>query len=110
MDITSIKNVVNSNLPLDYQEKAILSIIAKDKQAIPYIMEILDNERKINKELISDSNAELSRALVVLSDKNLKSNKNIIADPKWVVGEIKKHYLRWTGHIKCNFQIDDLKN
>ncbi len=108
MDIKSIKQIVNSDLPTDYQEKAILSIIADDKKAIPYIMEILDNERKQTKELLLDTNVELSRALIVLNDDNLKYNKKVVADPKWVVGEIKKHYLKWKDYIKCTFNIEGL--
>ena len=108
MDIKSIKQIVNSDLPNDYQEKAILSILADDKKVIPYIMEILENERKQNKELILDTNAELSRALLVLNDENLKTNKKVVAEPPWVVGEIKKHYLKWKDYIKCNFKVDGL--
>ena len=108
MDIKSIKQIVNSDLPTDYQEEAILSILADDKKVIPYIMEILENERKQSKELILDTNSELSRALLVLNDENLKSNKKVVADPKWVVGEIKKHYHKWQNHIKCNFKVDGL--
>ncbi len=108
MDIKSIKQIVNSDLPSDYQEKAILSILADDKKVIPYIMEILENERKQSKELILDTNSELSRALIVLNDDNLKSNKKIVAEPKWVVGEIKKHYLKWENYIKCNFKVEGL--
>jgi hypothetical protein len=108
MDIKSIKQIVNSDLPSDYQEKAILSILADDEKVIPYIMEILGNERKQSKELILDSNAELSRALIVLNDDNLNPNKKIVAEPKWVVGEIKKHYLKWKDYVKCNFKVDGL--
>ena len=108
MDIKSIKQIVNSDLPTDYQEKAILSILANDEKVIPCIMKILENEREQNKELILDTNSELSRALLVLNDENLKSNKKVVAEPKWVVGEIKKHYLKWKDYIKCNFKIDGL--
>jgi hypothetical protein len=108
MDIKSIKQIVNSDLPNEYQEKAILSILADDKKVIPYIMEILESERKQKKELLLDTNAELSRALLVLNDENLKANKKVVAEPKWVVGEIKKHYLKWKDYIKCNFKVDGL--
>jgi hypothetical protein len=67
MDIKTIKQIVNSNLPLGQQEKAILSVLANDKKVIPYIMEILDNEREQNKELLLDTNLELSRALITLT-------------------------------------------
>ncbi len=108
MDIKNIKQIVNSDLPNDYQEKAILSILADDKKAIPYIMEILENERQQSKELILETNAELSRALLVLNDENLMTNKKVVAEPKWVAGEIKKHYLKWKDYIKCNFKVNGL--
>lgn len=106
MDIQAIKKIVNSDLPTAYQEKAILSVLANDKNVIPYIMEILADERAKNEELILDQNAELSRALLVLDDKNLKATAKVVADPKWVSGEIKKHYLKWKDVVKCNFVID----
>ena len=108
MDIKRIKQIINSNLPIDYQERKILSILAEDRKVIPYIMEILENERRQSKELILDTNFELSRALAVLNDENLKSNKKAVADPKWVAGEIKKHYHKWQNHIKCNFKVGGL--
>jgi len=51
-------------------------------------LDILQKESDDNNELILDSNAELSRALVVLINKSLKTNK------KFVVSEIKKHYIK----------------
>jgi len=50
----------------------------------------------------------LSRALIVLNDNNLKYNKKVVAEPKWVVGEIKKHYLKWKDYIKCTFNVEGL--
>jgi len=49
-----------------------LSIISDYKEAIPYMMEILNYKRNTNKELLSDMNIELNRALIVLNDKHLK--------------------------------------
>jgi hypothetical protein len=103
MDIKSIKQVVNSGLPKDYQEDAILSILASDKKVVTYLLEMLKIERSDNREYILDSNMELSRALIVLNDVHLKAGKKIIADPKWVVGEINKHYLKWKDFNKSLF-------
>ena len=108
MDINAIKEIVNSNNSDEYKESLIISVISMDKKVIPTILEILHQERMKKDELILDSNAELSRALVVLKDNNLKSNKKIIADPKWVSGEIIKHYQKWKDYIRCNFKIDGL--
>lgn len=109
MNIEAIRAIVNSSLPESEKRRSILLIIADDKKAIPFIMEILDNERHQTKELLLDTNSELSRALVVLNDSNLKYTKKIIADPKWVVGEIKKHYIKWKDYISCTFKVDGLQ-
>lgn len=108
MDIKSIKAIVNSDLSEEIKIDSILQIIAMDKKSIPYILKTLEKERESNKELILDSNSELSRALIILSDNNLKWNKKIVTDPNWVIGEIKKHYHKWAGVIKCNFKIEGL--
>lgn len=109
MDINKIKEIVNSPLlPEIHKEKAILSVLAADKKVIPYIMEILDYERQKNIKIIADFNVELSRALVALDDENVKSNKKAILDPKWVAGEVRKHYLKWQEFIKCAFVVKGL--
>ena len=108
MDIKKIKEVINLDISDELKEIYILSIIADDKKAIPTILNILDNEREKREELILDSNVELSRALIVLNDDNLKYSKKIIAEPKWVAGEIIKHYQKWKDYVKCNFKVDGL--
>ena len=108
MNIKKIKEVVNLDISDKQKEIYILSIIADDKNAIPTILNILSSEREKREELILDSNVELSRALLVLKDDNLKYNKKIIADPKWVSGEIIKHYQKWKDYIKCNFKVDGI--
>lgn len=109
MDINKIKQVVNSSVITDAQKESyILSILSEDKNVIPMILGILDAERDTNRDVLLETNAELSRALVVLKDNNLKWNKKIIADPEWVVGEIIKHYQKWKGYVKCNFKVDGL--
>ena len=108
MNIKKIKEVINLDISDEQKEIYILSIIADDKKAIPTILNILNSEREKREELILDSNAELSRALIVLKDDNLKYNKKIIADPKWVSGEIIKHYQKWKDYVKCNFKVDGI--
>ena len=106
MDIKKIEQIVNTKLSDEQKEYLILCTISDDKNAIPTILQILDREREQREELILDSNSELSRALLVLKDKNLKWNKKCIADPSWVVGEIIKHYKKWSHLIRCNFKIE----
>ena len=110
MNLKEIKQIVNNSiLPDSLKEQAIITILSQDKEVIPTIMQILNEERNTNRELLLDTNAELSRALIVLDDANLKFTKKIIADPKWVVGEIKNHYIKWKDYIKCTFKIDGLE-
>jgi hypothetical protein len=66
MDIDSIKKIVNSNIPDESKRQCIIGILANDKDVIPEILQILNEERKQKENLILDFNAELSRALVVL--------------------------------------------
>lgn len=109
MDVKKIKEIVNLDISDEQKERYILAIIADDKKAIPDILNILNIEREKREELILDSNAELSRALIILKDDNLRYNsKKIIADPKWVVGEIVRHYQKWSGYVRCNFKVDGI--
>jgi hypothetical protein len=109
MKLHEIKIVLNNDLISDeIKERLVVNIIAQDDKVIPLILEMLNSERSLNKELILDQNAELSRALIVLSDSNLKWNKKIIADPKWVVSQIKEHYLKWKDNIGCCLKINGL--
>lgn len=108
MNLSKIKIVVNSEEPDEIKERLIIQLIAEDEKVIPLVMKILQAEREEKKELISDSNAELSRALIVLDDDKLSYSKGVIAEPKWVVGEIKKHYIKYKHLIRCNFKVDGL--
>ena len=109
MNLKAIKDIITSGLSDEYQSRAILEVLANDPDVIPNILSILEIERETKRELILDSNAELSRALIVLKDDNLKWNKSIVCDPKWVSGEIVKHYKKWKSVIKCNFKIKELE-
>lgn len=106
MDLKTITDIVNSNMPDSYKETGILLVIAKDEKVIPNILEILNNERQLKKELLLDTNEELSRALIVLKDKKLTAKRGIIAQPSWVVGKIVEHYKKWRGVISCTFPLN----
>lgn len=108
MDLKSIQEVVNSNqLVAEQKEALIINILASDEKVIPLMMKILSAERRESNELISDYNLELSRALVLIHDPNL-GKKNRILEPKFVISEIKNHYLKWQHKIKCCFNINGL--
>lgn len=60
MNLEKIKEIVNAgNINWEFM---LLYEISKDEKAIPSIMQILDAERRDNKELIQDLNAMLSKA------------------------------------------------
>ena len=111
MNIKEIGLIANHSLMTKEQkERAIIAIIAMDKNVIPNILAILESERASKEELIKDQNVELSRALVVLKDPSLKWGKKIIANPKWVVSEIIRHYKKWKGTIGCCFNVEELND
>lgn len=110
MNLEKIKEILDYQIPNDHKESLILSTIADDPKAIPTILEILQIERDRNKELLLDTNLELSRAVIVLNDENLKWTKKIIAEPSWIVEQIKKHYKKWKGYIRPCFPINGVEN
>jgi hypothetical protein len=81
--------------------------LATEEDIIPHLLSILGQERKNKKELLLDTNAELSRALVTILDENY-GKKGQYIDRIWVAGEIKRHYLKWKAFIRCNFKIDGI--
>lgn len=108
MNLKLIKDVINSTQLDDAaKERLIIGVLAKDENVVPLILSILEVERKENKELILDSNLELNRALVTLNDDKI-GKKGAIVELPFVIGEIKKHYLKWKHKIKCCFKFDDL--
>ena len=105
MNLKELKEIINSGLSEEVTKSEIINCLARDKNVIPTIMRILERERVEKNELILDQNAELSRALIVLSDDNLNPSKKVVCEPKWVVEEIKKHYRKWNHIVKCNFKV-----
>ncbi|HYE67512.1 MAG TPA: hypothetical protein VEA58_02810 [Anaerovoracaceae bacterium] len=67
-----------------------LKEIANDPDAIPKIMQMLDEERRTNKNLVTDLNFQLSRAHVVLEAPEMNKGE-------FVAAEIRKFYE--TGRI-----------
>lgn len=107
MNIKKLKEVVNSNdLDSSVQNRLIIEIISKDKKVIPIMLELLQAEREIENELLTETNSELSRALVALEIGQPEKTKGVSS--VWVVEQIKKHYLKWQDYIKCNFKIKGL--
>ncbi len=110
MNINKIAKVLSLQIPDEQKRSMILLIIAKDKDAIPHILNILKNEREYNEELLLDINEELSKALVTLirNDEKTKRGKDVIEETALIIQSIKNHYLKFAETIRCCFKIDGL--
>lgn len=106
MNYEKIENIVNSSVPQAHKERLILECLAEDEHVIPDILRILQSEREIKKELITDMNAELSRAHVYIYGR--PESKTEAADPfnkPFVMSEIKKFYLKYKDYISHCFNF-----
>lgn len=106
MNLDKIKEILDWQIPDSHKETLICSVLADDPKVIPTILEILQIERDRTRELLLDTNSELSRAVLVLNDKRLKYPKKIIATPPWIVEQVKKHYKKWKGYIRPCYPIN----
>lgn len=98
MNLENIKFIVNSGF--DTWESLLLAEIAKDKDAIPHLLAILNNEREENSSLIIDLNFQLSRAHTIIENPELNKNN-------FVQKEIRAFYKE--GRIKHCYKIDGLE-
>lgn len=103
MNLELIQSIVNDSfVPAESKKKLILMAVATAEDAIPSILQIVEAERRQNKELILDLNANLSIALVALTDNYKGENK------KFIVETIKKFYNS-QDLIGCTMKIDGVK-
>lgn len=108
MNIKAIREIVAMPIPDSVASHKIIEVLAKDEHVIPILMQILDQERRETKNLVNESNAELSRALVTLEDPHIGQKGKAYIEIGFVIGEIKKHYRKWQERIKCNFKVEGL--
>lgn len=110
MNVKAIKELVGMAESDEQIEWGIISILSEDKEVIPTLLGILEEERQTQKQLLQDTNLELSRALITLIDPNLgKKKPKPYIELSFVVGEIMKHYKKWEDTIRCCFKIKGLK-
>ena len=97
MDLGKIKKIVNSDdLPDVFKSKLIIDVIAKDKNSIPDILNILNSERKQKDELTSDMNLLLSKAHLGLEKPELNNDK-------YIQDEIVEFYKKYKGMVSHCF-------
>ena len=71
MNIKELKEIINSSLPEEIIKSEIINSIAKDENAIPTIMLILERERKFKKQISDEMNLLLSKAHTGLDNRKL---------------------------------------
>lgn len=99
MNLKAIKDIINEQtISEETKAQMILSVISEDKNAIPYILTILTNERNTNRLIISDLNLEVSRYHIhTQSAKLLKINKEFLNE------QTKTLYEKWKDFIQPLF-------
>lgn len=105
--IESAKYLEQGRISEDVFKKTVFNYLSTEEEILPNMLLLLEAERALKKQLLLDTNAELSRSLVTLMDEKY-AKKGAIVDRLWVVGEIKNHFLKWKDVIKCTFKIKGL--
>jgi hypothetical protein len=110
MDIERLKKVLNdSNFPDELKKDEIVRILAKDKDVIPNVLDILKNERESKSELCSDLMVELARAYIYIDTiKEPKSQSKESFNKKFVISEMDKMYLKHKSAL--NHPVNWIKN
>ena len=104
MDIEAIKQIVNTDLPEEIKHRMIISVLSEDKMIIPIILDILNDERNKNEELVKELNVNLSRSHIYIgmTMEDKKASKNRF-NKKFVMEEIEKFYKKYKGMISHCF-------
>jgi hypothetical protein len=96
MDIDIIKDIVNAESSYEIKKIQLIQHLASDKDCIPTLLRVLDRERTMNKELITDMNLELSRAHIYIDMRaETKSESKESFNKGFVLDEIAKFYFKY---------------
>lgn len=110
LPLDKIQSILSNPL-LDDESKSmsILALIAYDKNAIPFIMDMLQHERKESRQLILDMNLELSRTHFYLDQHALENpeNKKQSLNKAWVISKVQEFYTKYKGVINHVFGYYD---
>jgi hypothetical protein len=102
MNLDKIRRALEEPAPDNVIEQMIIQILADDEDVALTITNIVAQQRNNQKELITDMNAELSRAEVYISI-NVKEKLVGNADKAFILGEIAKFYYKYKGKIQSTF-------
>lgn len=98
MNISIIKKAIEFGSDDETIKNLIIREIAIDEDAVPMILEIINTERHLNKELILDMNLELSRLHIQFETPKF-AGKNKIEQQQTVKDNVKGFYEKWKGKI-----------
>ncbi len=101
MNVELIAQIVNDRNNSEEEKRSlIIGVLARDKNAMPDILELLAEERKNKNELILGFNLELSRANVYIEEKpESKDESKQGFNKAFVTSEIKKFYTKYKDFI-----------
>lgn len=98
MNLKNIQNALSAPLSDDIKERLILIEISKDKNAIPKILEMLDNEREETSELVDDLNLEVSRLDMMFKEPKLGGNTKLERN-NFRESNVNNLYQKWSHRI-----------
>ncbi len=95
MNLKLIEQIINGNNTEEMKRHLIINVLAMDKNAIPDILQVLAQERENKDILITDFNAELSRAHIYIDDRpeSKEEGKNSF-NKNFVIDNIGKFYYK----------------
>lgn len=109
MDLKKIEEVLQAPVDDKMKRAAILETIAMDKDAIKDVLEMLQEERSKNNEMIIEMNLNLSRAHIFIEEytpevvKLKKDEKPKTFDKYFVIDRISEFYIQYKNYINHCF-------
>jgi hypothetical protein len=101
MDIKKIKDLVNSDDPYEDIEFKIIRCLAEDDKVIPILLNILNQERELKKEVSQEMNMLLSKAHIGLDEPQLNKDNFIQKE----IIDFYKTYKTVIGHCFKNINL-----
>lgn len=98
MDLNKIREALDSGMPNPVIKSRILSIIGLSDDSVMQLMEVVNSRMQSDKQLIEDSNLEVSRAALHIKSPSL-------SESSFILTEIGKHYEKYNDRIHCCFNI-----
>jgi len=96
--IRYIKEIIELDISDEGKWDCILTVISRDENAIPFMLKLLSIERKINKEVLTDCNEELSIAILHIEKEKISKDDRKFLSERW-----KTFYNNWKDCLSYGF-------